>query len=69
MTIREFLRTVWQGRYYVLVAVLVVVAGAAFYVQRQDTVYEATASVQVVAAESVPGANQQASSVTVDSGI
>jgi len=66
MTIREFLRTVWQGRYYVLVAVLVVVAGAAFYVQRQDTVYEATASVQVVAAESVPGANQQASSVTVD---
>ncbi|MCB7137024.1 Wzz/FepE/Etk N-terminal domain-containing protein [Cellulosimicrobium marinum] len=66
MTLREFLRTVWEGKYYVLAAVLVVVAGAVFYVERQETVYEATAGVQVVAAESVPGENQQASSVTVD---
>lgn len=66
MTIREFLRTVWAGKYYVLVAVLVVMIGAALYVERQDPVFEATATVQIVAAESVPGANQQAASVTVD---
>ncbi|WP_454042999.1 Wzz/FepE/Etk N-terminal domain-containing protein [Cellulosimicrobium sp. Marseille-Q8652] len=66
MTIREFLRTVWAGKYFVLVAVLVVMAAAMVYVERQDPVFEATATVQIVAAESVPGANQEASSVTVD---
>ncbi|MBD8078968.1 Wzz/FepE/Etk N-terminal domain-containing protein [Cellulosimicrobium arenosum] len=66
MTLREFIRTVWAAKYYVLAAVLVVLVGAGVYLDRQTTVYEATANVQIVAAESVPGANQEASSVTVD---
>ncbi|MBN0042165.1 hypothetical protein JN535_18575 [Cellulosimicrobium cellulans] len=55
MTIREFLRTVWAGRYYVLAAVLVVVAAALFYVDRQETTYRATATVQLYGVQSAQG--------------
>ena len=55
MTIREFVRTVWAGRYYVLAAVLVVVAGALFYLDRQETQYRATATVQLHGVQSAQG--------------
>src|SRR5690606_22311149 len=55
MTIREFVRTIWTGKYYVLAAVLVVVAGALFYVDRQETQYRATATVQLYGVQSVQG--------------
>lgn len=55
MTIREFLRTIWAGKYYVLAAVLVVVAGALFYVDRQETMYRATATVQLYGVQSAQG--------------
>ncbi len=55
MTIREFARTVWSGRYYVLGAVLVVVAGALFYLDRQDTTYRAVATVQLYGVQSAQG--------------
>jgi Mrp family chromosome partitioning ATPase/capsular polysaccharide biosynthesis protein len=65
MTIREFVRTVWAGKYYVLAAVLIVVGGSFVYLDRQETVYEATARVQIVSSESVPGVAGE-SVVTVD---
>lgn len=55
MTIREFLRTVWAGKYYVLAAILVVVGAALFYVDRQETMYRATATVQLYGVQSAQG--------------
>lgn len=55
MTIRDFFRTVWQGKYYVLVAVLVVVLGASYYVQRQDTQYRAEATVYLNGVQTAEG--------------
>ena len=58
MTIRQFFRTIWAGRYYVLVAVVVVVLAALAYLDRQDTEYRATAVVQLVPTQSVQGGDQ-----------
>jgi tyrosine-protein kinase Etk/Wzc len=58
MTIREFVRTVWAGKYYVLAAVLVVVAGTLFYLDRQETLYRATATVQLHGVQSAQGGEQ-----------
>lgn len=55
MTIREFIRTVWAGKYYVLATVLVVVVGAFLYVDRQETQYRATATVQLYGVQSAQG--------------
>ncbi|WP_251150484.1 polysaccharide biosynthesis tyrosine autokinase [Cellulosimicrobium sp. Marseille-Q4280] len=58
MTIREFVHTVWAGKYYVLAAVLVVVAGALFYLDRQDTLYRASATVQLYGVQSAQGGEE-----------
>ncbi len=55
MTIREFFRTVWQGKYLVVTALVVVLAAAHVYLDRQQVTYEATASVQLVTTDSAPG--------------
>ncbi|TGJ97853.1 hypothetical protein DLJ96_08110, partial [Actinotalea fermentans ATCC 43279 = JCM 9966 = DSM 3133] len=65
MTVREFVRTVWVGKYYVLAAVLVVVAAAFVYLDRQETVYKATATVRLVGVQSAQG-GEQVVEVTVD---
>ncbi|MBD7999359.1 MULTISPECIES: polysaccharide biosynthesis tyrosine autokinase [Oerskovia] len=65
MTVREFVRTVWAGKYYVLAAVLVVVAAAFVYLNQQETVYKATASVRLVGVQSAQG-GEQVVEVTVD---
>ncbi|WP_265523731.1 hypothetical protein [Oerskovia flava] len=58
MTLREFVRTVWTGKYYVLAAVLVVVAAAVFYVDRQDTVYRASATVELISVQTAQGGDE-----------
>lgn len=58
MTIREFFRTIWAGKYYVLAAVLVVAAGAMLYLVRQETLYRATATVQLYGVQSAQGGEQ-----------
>ncbi|KZM35993.1 polysaccharide biosynthesis tyrosine autokinase [Oerskovia enterophila] len=58
MTVREFIRTVWAGKWYVLAAVLVVVAGALYYLNQQETVYKATATVQLIGVQSAQGGEQ-----------
>jgi Mrp family chromosome partitioning ATPase/capsular polysaccharide biosynthesis protein len=68
MTVREFIRTVWAGKWYVLAAVLVVVAGATFYVQNQETVYRATATVQITSVQSSQGGDTPVQ-VTVTTGL
>lgn len=65
MTVREFVRTVWAGKYYVLAAVLVVVVGAFVYLNQQETVYKATATVRLVGVQSAQG-GEQVVEVTVD---
>ncbi|MCA5892902.1 hypothetical protein LEP48_05970 [Isoptericola sp. NEAU-Y5] len=67
MTVRDFLQVVWAGKYYVLATTLLVVVGAWLYLDRQDTVYQSTAVVQINSAQSVIGADtSQAASVDVD---
>lgn len=58
MTIREFFRTVWAGKYYVLAAVLVVVVGALLFILRQETQYRATATVQLYGVQSAQGGEE-----------
>lgn len=58
MTVREFIRTVWDGKWYVLAAVLVVIAGTLFYLGQQETVYKASATVQLVGVQSAQGGEQ-----------
>ncbi|OLT54157.1 hypothetical protein BJF88_10380 [Cellulosimicrobium sp. CUA-896] len=67
MTIREFFRTIWAGRYYVLAAVLVVVLGAVLYLARQETLYRATATVQLNGVQSAQG-GEELVQVTIDTG-
>jgi tyrosine-protein kinase Etk/Wzc len=47
MTVREFLRTVWSGKYIVVACVLVAVVGAWLYVDRQGTLLESEAVVSL----------------------
>ncbi|MEG3614411.1 hypothetical protein [Isoptericola haloaureus] len=65
MTLREFLQTVWAGKYYVVAAVLLVLGGTFLYLDRQDTVFESTATVTVAGTDAVPGA-ETGTSVSVD---
>ena len=65
MTVREFIRTVWDGKWYVLGAVLVVIAGALFYVGQQETQYEAQATVSLTGVQTAQG-GEQLVEVTVD---
>lgn len=59
MTIREFVRTLWKGKYLVLSAVLIVVLGAVVYLDRQDPEYSATATAQLMTAASPLEASQE----------
>ncbi|WP_066465332.1 polysaccharide biosynthesis tyrosine autokinase [Sanguibacter suarezii] len=52
MTIREFIRIIREGKYLVLAAMVVVVAGAMLYLDRRDDSYAATATVELMTATS-----------------
>lgn len=65
MTIREFVHTVWAAKYFVLAAVVVVVAAALLYLERQVTMYSATAEVQVLGVQTAQG-GEELVEVTVD---
>ncbi|GAA4836706.1 hypothetical protein GCM10023221_12430 [Luteimicrobium xylanilyticum] len=65
MTVREFLRTVWDGKWYVLAAVVIVMVAAVFYLNRQVTTYQATATVQLNSVQS-GGGDQGSSAVTAN---
>lgn len=56
MTIWDFARTLWAGKYYILVAVQIVMLGALFYVSREPNVYEATATVDLTSVQAVEDA-------------
>lgn len=64
MTIREALRTLWAGRVLVLAAVVLVLAGTVLYLQRQVPQYEASTTVQILAADNA--ATEQQAVVTAD---
>jgi Mrp family chromosome partitioning ATPase/capsular polysaccharide biosynthesis protein len=64
VTVREFLRTVWDGKWYVLAAVVIVMAAAVMYLNRQVTTYQATATVQLASVQS--GGDQGGTAVTAN---
>ena len=66
MTIREFIRIIREGKYLVLAAMVVVVAGAMLYLDRRDDSYAATATIELMTATS-PQEGGQAEVVTVAS--
>ena len=66
MTIREFIRILKEGKYLVLAAMIVVVAGALLYLDQRDDKYAATATVELMTATS-PADTGEADVVTVAS--
>ncbi|MGF0117916.1 Wzz/FepE/Etk N-terminal domain-containing protein [Promicromonospora sp. Marseille-Q5078] len=66
MTVREFFRTVWDGKYLVVVTLVVVLTAAFVYLDRQDQVYEATATVQLREADAAPDSDVAAMTVDAD---
>ncbi|HEY0117164.1 MAG TPA: Wzz/FepE/Etk N-terminal domain-containing protein, partial [Cellulomonas sp.] len=56
MTLQDFLRTVWFGRWLVVVSVLAAGAGAWYYLSQQEPVYAAEAKVQLVDTETLAAA-------------
>ncbi|WP_407316538.1 CpsD/CapB family tyrosine-protein kinase [Isoptericola halotolerans] len=65
MTIREFVRTVWSAKYLVLTSIVVVVAASLFYLDRQVTMYSATAEVRLLGVQTAQG-GEELVEVTVD---
>lgn len=53
MTLQEMFRTVWFGKWLVLVSVLAALAGAWLYVSRQEPEYASEATVQIVDTETL----------------
>lgn len=64
MTIRDFFRAVWDGKYLVVVVLVTVLAASYVYLDRQRETYEASATVQLRAAD-LPS-DSEAGTVTVD---
>ncbi|HEY0188907.1 MAG TPA: Wzz/FepE/Etk N-terminal domain-containing protein [Cellulomonas sp.] len=56
MTLQDMVRTVWFGRWLVLVSVLAAGAGAWLYASQQEPEYSAEATVQIVDAETLTAA-------------
>lgn len=56
MTLQDMLRTVWFGKWLVLVSLLAAGAGAWLYVAQQEPQYAAQATVQIIDAETLAGA-------------
>ncbi|WP_278235264.1 Wzz/FepE/Etk N-terminal domain-containing protein [Isoptericola sp. AK164] len=57
MTLREFFHVLWQGKWYVLVAIVAVVATGFVYAERQEVQYEASATVALNSAGTGSGEN------------
>jgi len=66
VTVREFLRTIWDGKWYVLTAIVIVMVAALIYLQRQVTTYEATASVQLNSATSATSSSADVTATTAN---
>jgi Mrp family chromosome partitioning ATPase/capsular polysaccharide biosynthesis protein len=56
MTLQDMFRTIWFGKWLVLVSVLAALGGAYLYVSRQEPRYASTATVQIVDAETLAAA-------------
>jgi Mrp family chromosome partitioning ATPase/capsular polysaccharide biosynthesis protein len=56
MTLQDMFRTIWFGKWLVLVSVLAALGGAYLYASRQEPEYSSTATVQLVDAETLGAA-------------
>ena len=66
MTIREFLRAVWDGKYYVLASLVVVLGVAVYYARQLTPEFEATSIVQVASLTATGDNTSQNVSIPVD---
>lgn len=66
MTIREFIRVVWDSKYYVLAAVVLVVGASIFYLSRQQPEYQAAAIVEIGTSVESPSTDQPTVAVNSD---
>ncbi|MFE7407814.1 hypothetical protein [Isoptericola sp. NPDC057559] len=66
MTVREFLRVMWAGKYLVVASVVLALAAAVVYADRKPELYEATASVQINAVDLGGDTASTATTTTVD---
>ncbi len=62
MTLRQFLRALWSGKWYVLAAVVLAVGSGFMYLRTAVAEYRATATVALTAATGASGGGQQADS-------
>ena len=65
MTVREFLRVMWEGKYLLVGAVVLALAAAWVYADRKPEVFEATATVQINAVD-LGESDTPATTTTVD---
>jgi len=66
MTVREFLRVMWEGKYFLVASVVLALVAAWVYADRKPEVFEATATVQINTVD--PGESGEAATTTsVDS--
>lgn len=56
MTLQDMFRTVWFGKWLVLVSVLAALGGAYLYVSRQEPQYASSATVQIIDSETLAAA-------------
>ena len=66
MTIREFLRAVWDGKYYVLASLLIVSGAALYYSRHLTPEFEANAVVEVASITSTGDTASQSVTVPID---
>ena len=66
MTVREFLRVMWEGKYFLVASVVLALAAAWVYADRKPEVFEATATVQINAVELGDSTTPAATTTSVD---
>ncbi|MFF2451704.1 hypothetical protein [Isoptericola sp. NPDC058082] len=66
MTVREFLRVMWEGKYLLIGSVVLALAAAWVYADRKPEVFEATATVQINAVELGDSTSPAATTTSVD---
>ena len=66
MTVREFLRVMWEGKYLLVGSVVLALAAAWVYADRKPEVFEATATVQINAVELGDSTSPAATTTSVD---
>ncbi|SKC37594.1 polysaccharide biosynthesis tyrosine autokinase [Krasilnikoviella flava] len=66
MTVREFLRVMWEGKYFLVASIVLALAAATVYADRKPEVFEATATVQINSVDLGDSTTPAATTTSVD---